>query len=170
MGNLKIRTCMMIVAMVAVVERVLLYLFYRPVAYSDTGGYRRAVEAILGDWNNLDGTRTPGYPVFIALFGPDERVYAAQLALGLVTTLLVFYVGWRISQKGWFGVLAALVHSLNLGQFSFEANLISECLTTFLIVVSLALMAWLFFSDLKTGSAKHHFHVIYHRARQDVRL
>jgi len=149
LGNLKTSTWLVMIAAVAVVERVLLYLFYRPVLYNDTGGYRRSAEAILGGWKNLDGTRTPGYPVFLALIGPDERVYVAQLALGLATTLLFFYIGWRISRKGWFGALAALAHTLNLGQLFFEANLISETLTTFFMVASLACLAWLLFSDIK---------------------
>ena len=147
--NLKTRTWLMIVATVAVVERVSLYLSYRPILHHDTGGYRRAAAAILAGWTNLDGTRTPAYPIFLALIGPDERVYVAQLALGLATTLLFFYLGWRISRKGWFGALAALAHTLNLGQLFFEANLITETLTTFLIVASLAWIAWLLFSDIK---------------------
>jgi len=106
--------------------------------YHNTTGYRRAAAAILGDWTNFDGTCTPGYPVFLALIGPDERVYVAQLTLGLATTLLFFYLGWGISRKGWFGALIALAHTLNLGQLFFEADLITETLTTFLIVAALA--------------------------------
>ena len=147
--NLKTRTWLVIVTTVAVVERVSLYFFYRPVLRHDTTGYRRAAAAILAGWTNLDGTRTPSYPVFLALFGSDERVYIAQLVLGLVTTLLFFYLGWRISRKGWFGALAALAHTLNLGQLFFEADLISETLATFFIAASLAWIAWLLFSDAK---------------------
>jgi len=147
--TLKPRTWLAIVTAVSLIERVLLYLFYRPILYNDTAGYRRTAKAILRGWTHLDGTRTPGYPVFLALFGPDERVYAAQLALGLATTLLFFYLGWHISRKGWFGALAALAYTLNLGQLFFEANLISESLTTFLLVASLAWVAWLLFSDTR---------------------
>ncbi len=149
LANLKTRTWLIIVATVALLERVLLYLSYRPVLYHDTGGYRRAAAAILEGWANLDGTRTPVYPVFMAIFGSDEHVYAAQLALGLVATLLFFYLGWRVSRKGWFGALAALAHTFNLGQLFFEADLLTESLTTFLIVASLAWVAWLLLSDTK---------------------
>lgn len=144
---LKTKTWFAIVVTVAMIERVLLFLLYRPVLYHDTTGYRRAADALLTGWANLDGTRTPGYPVFLALFGTNEHVYVAQLALGLATTLLIFYLGWRISRKGWFGALAALAHTLNLGQLFFEANLLSESLTTFLIVASLAWIAFLIYSD-----------------------
>lgn len=147
--NLKTRTWLAIVATVSILERVLLYLFYRPVAYHDTASYRRLAETILHGWTDYDGTRTPGYPVLMALAGPDERVYAAQLALGLLTTLLFFYIGWRVSGKGWFGALVGLAHTLNLQQLFFEANLITESLATFFIVAALAGTAWLLFSGHK---------------------
>jgi 4-amino-4-deoxy-L-arabinose transferase-like glycosyltransferase len=136
---------------VAILERVLLYIFYRPVLYHDTGGYRRLAEAILNGWKYYDGTRTPGYPFFLVIFGSDEHVYAAQLIFGFFTTLLLFYVGWRATGKGWGGALVALVHSLNLQQLFFEANLITESLTTFFIVIALAGLAWLLYSG-----GKHH--------------
>ncbi|MDI6768593.1 MAG: hypothetical protein QMD04_02830 [Anaerolineales bacterium] len=142
-SNLKPRAWLAIVGTLSVIERVLLYLFYRPVAYNDTASYRRLAEAIQHGWTSYDGTRMPGYPAFLALSGSDECVYAAQLALGFLTTLLFFYIGWRVSGKGWFGALAALAHTLNLQQLFFEANLITESLTTFFIAASLAGIAWL---------------------------
>ncbi|MDO9349045.1 MAG: hypothetical protein Q7T47_07140, partial [Anaerolineales bacterium] len=148
-SNLKPLAWLAIVVTVSVVERVLLYLFYRPVAYNDTASYRRLAEAIRHGWTSYDGTRMPGYPAFLALVGVDERVYAAQLALGFLTTLLFFYIGWRMSGKGWFGALAALAHTLNLQQLFFEANLITESLATFFIAASLAGIVWLLFSGHK---------------------
>jgi hypothetical protein len=148
-ARLKTRTWLIVVAVLAVLERLLLYIFYRPVAYSDTASYRRLAEAVLGGWGRYDGTRTPGYPVFLALFGTDERVYAAQLVFGLLSTLLFFYVGWRATGKGWVGALAALAHTLNAQQLFFEADLISESITTFYIALSLAGIAWLLYSDGK---------------------
>jgi hypothetical protein len=144
--TLKTRTWLVIVASVALSERALLYLLCRPVAYNDTPSYRHLADAILKGWVHYDGTRAPGYPFLMALAGPDERVYAAQLTLGLLTTLLFFYVGWRVSGRGWFGALTALTHTLNLQQLFFEANLITESLTTFFIAALLAVAAWLLFS------------------------
>ncbi len=147
--TIKPRAWLAIVGTLSVIERVLLYLFYRPVAYNDTASYRRLAEAIRHGWTSYDGTRMPGYPAFLALVGVDERVYAAQLALGFLTTLLFFYIGWRVSGKGWFGALAALAHTLNLQQLFFEANLITESLATFFIAAWLAGIAWLLFSGHK---------------------
>lgn len=132
-----------VITLVALLKRIGLYLLYRPVAYSDTGSYRRLAEAVANGWARYDGTRVPAYPAFLALFGSDERVYAAQLVLGLLTTLLFFYIGWRLSGRGWFGALAALAHTLNAQQVLFEANLLTETLATFFIALVLAGMAWL---------------------------
>jgi len=81
----------------------------------------------------------------MALFGPDQRVYLVQLVMGLVITLLLFYLGWQVSGKVWFGGIIALAHSLNLGQLFFEADLLSETPATFWIMLSLAGLAfWMY--------------------------
>ena len=149
LGNLKTGTWLAIVSVIAILERVLLYIFYRPVPFNDTGSYQRLAEAILNGWKNYDGTRTPGYPIFLALIGSHEHVYIAQLTLGLFTTLLFFYIGWRTTGKGWGGALAAMLYSLNLQQLFFEANLITESLTIFFIAMALAGLTWLFYSNDK---------------------
>jgi hypothetical protein len=115
----------------ALLLRVLLWLTYSPVAYSDTPSYRRLAESVLDFFAMYDGTRTPGYPVFLALVGPDTHVWVAQMVMGGLITMAMFYLGWQLSGKVWFGGLMALAHSTNLGQLFFEANLLTETLTTF---------------------------------------
>lgn len=127
----------MVVVAVAILLRVVLFLTYPEVSYSDTASYRRSADAILGGLVNYDGTRTPGYPAFMALLGPDRAVYAAQLILGFCITLAWFYLGWKASGKPFFGGLAALAHTLNPGQLLFEANLLTETLSTFFLVLAL---------------------------------
>ena len=69
-----------------------------------------------------------------------------QLLLGLVTTMLLFYIGWKLTGKPWFGGLIALCHTLNLGQLFFESNLLTESLTTFLLVLTMAgVLVWLLY-------------------------
>jgi len=145
-ASLRVRTWLTLVIVIALVERISLYLLYRPVSYNDTGSYHRLAEAILTGWGAYDGTRTPGYPLFLALLGADERVYAAQLLLGFLTTLLFFYITWRIGGRGWLAGLVALVHTLNPQQIFFEANLLTETLTTFLIILSMAFLTGILYS------------------------
>ena len=126
-----------IVLVVAILMRLTLFLTYPAVSYNDTASYRRSAEAILGGLEIYDGTRTPGYPAFLALVGPDRVVYATQLFLGLIITLAWFFIGWQISGKPSFGGLTALAHTLNPGQFFFEANLLSETLCTFWLTLAI---------------------------------
>ena len=126
-----------VVLAVAILLRLVLFFTYPPVSYSDTPSYRRSADAVLNAFQSYDGTRTPGYPAFMAFVGPDRAVYVAQLVLGLVITLVWFYLGWKASGKPIFGAAAALAHTLNPGQFFFEANLLTETLATFWLVLAL---------------------------------
>lgn len=123
-------------------QRAALWLAYPPGVYSDTGGYRRLAEAALRGWRDYDGTRPPGYSLLMALVGPDAAVYEVQLILGLLATALFFWVGWRLAGNPLFGFSAGLAHTLNLGQLFFEANLLSESLTTFWLALLLAALTW----------------------------
>ena len=137
-------TWLVIVAGVALFTRLLLILVYQPVSFSDTPSYRRLADTVLKGFVGYDGTRTPGYPVFLALTGNDQRTWLAQLLLGVFTTLLLFYIGWKLTDKAWLGGLIALAHTLNLGQLFFESNLLTETLTTFLMVLTMAIvLVWL---------------------------
>jgi 4-amino-4-deoxy-L-arabinose transferase-like glycosyltransferase len=140
-----------VVVVVAVVIRLVLFVTYPEVSYSDTASYRRSANAILAGMTDYDGTRTPGYPAFLALLGPDRMVYAVQLVLGFCITLAWFYMGWKLSSRPFFGALAGLAHTLNPGQFFFEANLLTETLATFLLVLALAgAMIWLEYPRRRT--------------------
>lgn len=131
------KTGLGVVLLVGLLQRVALYLLYPPVGYSDSGAYRRLAQTILDGWYHYDGTRPPGYPVFMALVGGDAAIYLTQLTLGLLTTLLFFWLGWRLSGSWRFGMVAGLAHTLNPGQLFFEANLLSESLATFLLALLL---------------------------------
>ena len=142
---------LVIVFAVAFLERLLVIILYRPVTYSDTPSYRRLAESVLHGFANYDGTRTPGYPIFLALAGSDQRVWLIQLLLGFVTTFLLFYIGWKLTDKLWFGGLIALVHTLNLGQLFFESNLLTESLTTFMLVLTMVgVLAWLLYPKIRS--------------------
>ncbi len=142
---------LVIVSAVALVERLLVLLLYQPVAFSDTPSYRRLADTVLQGFSSYDGTRTPGYPVFLALVGNDQRVWLAQLLLGFIATLLLFYIGWKLTDKPWFGGLIGLAHTLNLGQLFFESNLLTESLTTFLLIAIMAgMLAWLLYPQMRS--------------------
>ena len=160
----RIRHWLAAVISIALLARLALWFGYQPVAYSDTPSYQRSALAILAGWGPYDGTRTPGYPAFLALLWQiDPRNHTAaipsepaemtnfdvsawqqttfllQLILGFAITLLIFFIGWQASGgKAWVGGVAALAHTLNPGQLFFEANLLTETLTTFWLMVAFA--------------------------------
>jgi 4-amino-4-deoxy-L-arabinose transferase-like glycosyltransferase len=142
---------LVVVLCVAVILRLGLFLAYPPVSYNDTASYRRSAQAVLGGFEAYDGTRTPGYPVWMALFGTDRAVYASQLALGVGITLAWFVIGWKSSGRPVVGGLAALAHTLNPGQLFFEANLLTETLSAFWLVLAF-LGAFYWLNDPKNRS------------------
>jgi len=139
-----------IVGGIAVLERLVLWVAYSPVIFDDTNSYRRLAGQLLGS-APFDGTRSPGFPIFLAWLGPDRNVYAVQLVLGLAITLLFFYLGWLVSGRVAVGATAALIHTLNLGQLLFEADLLAETLTTFFAVLAICAGVYLFKQEQTAG-------------------
>jgi 4-amino-4-deoxy-L-arabinose transferase-like glycosyltransferase len=129
----------------------MLFAIYSPVSFSDTDGYQRSAQAVLNGFENYDGTRTPVYPILIALTGSEKMLYISQLFLGLGITLAWFIIGWKVSRKPFIGALIALAHTLNPGQFFFEANLLTETLAAFWLILSL-LGAYFWLADRKYHS------------------
>ena len=131
----------LLVGGLSALQRWVLWAVYAPVTYGDTGSYFRSAE-VLSRWTlaDYDGTRVPGYPAFIALFGLDpDRVYAAQLVLGWLITLLLYWWAWQATRRPVLGAIVAFGYTLIPGQFLFEANLLTETLTAFLLVLSFVL-------------------------------
>lgn len=103
-----------------------------------------------------NGTRTPGYPAFLALLNNPTAIYLTQLLLGGLTALLVFALVWRLTRSPGLSAGLALAHSLNLGQLFFEASLLSETLATFFLWLALLGLAALWqetFSPPRAGLA-----------------
>ncbi|MDY6874417.1 MAG: hypothetical protein SVR81_10765 [Chloroflexota bacterium] len=128
---------LLVVLLLTILLRVTLFLFYPPQSYPDTAAYQRLAESVRAGFKQFDGTRGPGYPAFLALFGPVRVVYVVQLFLGCLITLMWFLVGWGVSHKAWFAGLLALGYSLNPNQFFFEAALLTETVSTFFLTLGL---------------------------------
>lgn len=143
-----------LLAVFGALERILLARLYGPVEFGDTPSYMRLASA-LSDWSlsGYDATRVPGYPVLLALAGRDmNTVWAIQMALGLVTSLLLFWLAWKISGSPVVGAAAGLAYDLLPGPFLFEFNLLSETLATALLTGSFVLLALLL--EWKRDSAR----------------
>ena len=127
---------------VGIALRLILWFAYPPVEYSDTGAYLRLGRVLAaGSLRGYDGRRVPGYPAFTALAGGEpQSVYAVQLGLGVAISLLLFWMTYRATRSTGLGLLVGLLYDLIPGQFLFEANLLSETLTAFLVLLSMVLL------------------------------
>ena len=81
-----LRNWFLVVLLTALLLRLGMFFLYSPVSYGDTNSYRRLAASVLNAFERYDGTRTPGYPIWLAALGPDERVWLAQMSLGLAIT------------------------------------------------------------------------------------
>lgn len=128
--------------LLALIVRSALLLTYQPVSYGDTNSYFRLAEAVAGvGERGYDGTRVPGYPIFIALLGSRvPSVWFAQLALGVLISGMLFWITWRTTGRPAAGFLVGALYTLIPGQLLFEANLLTETLTIFFIVASFMLL------------------------------
>jgi hypothetical protein len=126
----------MFLALVGLIQRGLIWLTYQPIRYADTAAYLRLAESLTDlNLSGFDGTRVPGFPLFLVLTGLDEqRTWLAQMALGWVIMLLLFWITWRTTRSGALAALIGGLYTFIPGQWLFEANLLSETLTTFLVV------------------------------------
>ncbi len=130
-----------LLAAVGIVERGILVLTYGPVTYGDSPSYMRLADVLARSWlKGYDGTRVPGYPAFLAILGQKPNVvWGTQMAIGVVISLLLFFVTLRVTGSPSWAFAAGAMYDLIAAQVLFEANLLSETLTTLFLVGSVAL-------------------------------
>lgn len=137
-----LRRWTIVVMLAGAVERILLWIFYGPISYGDTPSYFRLAGQLSGlSLKGYDGTRTPGYPAFMAVLGRDERwIMLAQLVAGWLISVLLLWIAWKMTGDAGLAGSVGLAYDLLLPLTLFEADLIAETTTTFWIVLSLALL------------------------------
>jgi hypothetical protein len=127
--------------------RVALFAVYPPLTQPDTGTYYAGARELVGqgEATQTPARRTPGYPAFLLLVGSDpQNVLAAQMALGLLTSVSLFFIALRMCAKPGVAFAAAAAYDLSLQQLFLEATVISEPLTTCLLaLMTLALLTTL---------------------------
>lgn len=116
--------------------RLGLWLTYEPMLAPDTPSYMRTATNILnGDFSTHDGRRPPGYPLVLALGGASSSaVSVLQMLAGLVISLLLFSIAFTLTGRPAFAAAMGLTYHLNLAQLFFEPIIISETVSTLLVV------------------------------------
>ena len=137
---IKKQTWLIIALSVAILVRVGLWVNYPVAQGNDTNTYQHLANSIQNHqgFERYNGTRTPGYPLFLMVTGSESQAYLVQLWLGVLTSMLVYFIAWRLTNTHWLAGVLSLAHSLSLGQIFFEAALLSEAVSAFLFFLWLA--------------------------------
>jgi hypothetical protein len=145
--TLTTRHWLLLLIVLGALLRFALFHAYPPLTQPDTGTYYAAAREVVGDANAGDAParRTPGYPAFLLLTGGDARsVVAAQMVLGLLTSVALFLIALRMSARPGVAFAAAAAYDLSVQQLFLEAVVLTEPLTTFLLAsMTLLLLATL---------------------------
>lgn len=112
-----------------------------PVVVYFEGTYLQAAHDILHRNFQALGARVPLYPLFVLMCGQSPRaIWIAQSILGIATSLLIYSMAFRRARHAQFSLLVALAGSLAPEVLAYESSIMTETLTTFLLVLAL----WLF--------------------------
>lgn len=132
----------MLLLILGIATRIAFWFVAQPHETADTGTYFELAEELLrGDFTFYEGRRTIGYPVLLILAGLyPYAVWGLQMALGMMISMILFYLGLALTGSVALGFVSGMTYNLNLGLLFFEANLIPETQTTFLVVATFALL------------------------------
>lgn len=130
--------------------RLLLWLWYSPMEYMDTGTYKQLASQFAAfDFSAYNGQRTPIYPLMIALLNQNNNlIWFVQSLMGLgigvfaYLILMLEKVDWRWS------LFAALFSILALNALFFEPVIMTETISAFFLMGVL----YYFLLTVKTGS------------------
>ena len=105
-------------------------------------GYVEGARAMLQfDFRAL-GERVPAYPLLVALCGINFRaLWVAQSLLGIAASLMIFDMAFRRTRHALFSFLVGLVCSLIPQVLIYERAVMTEALTSFLLVTSVWLVS-----------------------------
>ncbi|ABA58415.1 hypothetical protein Noc_1953 [Nitrosococcus oceani ATCC 19707] len=136
---------------ICILVRVFLWIVYAPVIWPDTGTYLQlAGELVRLDFSEYDGTRTPVYPLLLLLAGKNPfGVWFLQSVLGVSASLLLFVLVFEQTRKVSLAFSAGTIHSLALNELLFEANLLTESVSSFLLIFSVFIFSKLLVSERK---------------------
>lgn len=128
--------------LLCVLLRLAMMAVYPPQIFPDSSTYLQAASDLLsGDYSLGQGRRTPGYPIVIALAGQSGMaLWWANAVAGVLTSLLLFDIAWRLTGSARASFVVGALHALNLQQLVQEAAVLTETFSAFTVVLSL----WLF--------------------------
>jgi len=120
-----------------ILTRGLLFLIYAPQVAEDTPTYQQLANQIVNlDFHDYNGIRTPGYPLLILLaLNNYYMVWIVQSILSLLISILLFFIIQSHGVGIKWAFAGAALQLLALNQMFFEATVVTETLSTFLLVL-----------------------------------
>ena len=144
-----------ILLLLSVVARMIAIYLYHPAPINDAQDYLLLAERISRfDLSADQGFRTPVYPLFLALLGSNLwAVYLVQSLIGIVISILLYVMFRQVSGNCYVALTCASFYAVNPSSLLFEAAIMTETLSTFLIVLTVFLaMRILDNEDLKPSA------------------
>ena len=131
------------VAVAGILLRAVLLASLRPKLTPDSPTYLALAHQI-GSLNLVGnpGIRTPGYPLLLLALGYSQTAaWIVQAVLGLATSLLIYSLIRRLGGSSVSALLGAAFYAINLSVVADERQVMTETLTSFLLVVTTSI--WL---------------------------
>lgn len=127
---------------VCIILRILMFTNYQPILFNDSSGYKEmAVQLKTLNFSGYMGMRTPAYPLLIMMGGINDYVtWAIQSILGITVSILLYLLAMRLTGNKALSFVVGLSYSLSMHALFFEAIILTETLTTFLLISSLWLL------------------------------
>jgi len=142
----------LLVVIYAVVIRFIFVVLYNTVTlFPDSEDYINLSKTVF-DLTGYDGKRTPGLPVIINLLGYNLTwVVGFQLILGVMTTYFTYSITSVLSKDKAIGFWTAIIFTSFANVVLFDFAILTETLTTFLLIFSIWLIVYcrLFVSKTK---------------------
>lgn len=129
--------------------QLFVHIFVRSWHYFGTGDTDSYIQPALnfvsqGIFCNDDGSpilfRTPGYPLFLAIVyylgGTNTVILGLQVLMCLLNSVMIYKIVSSISSERW-GILATVFYVLDFAQYILAAEIMSDILFSFLMVLSM---------------------------------
>jgi 4-amino-4-deoxy-L-arabinose transferase-like glycosyltransferase len=122
--------------------RLLILLNYQPILYPDSQGYKNlAYQLKTLNFSSYLGERPPVYSLLLMLSGMnDYAIWAIQSILGIAVSILLYFIALQLTGNKSLSFIIGLSYSLAIQLLFFESIVLTETLTTFLIILSLWLL------------------------------
>lgn len=132
---------LLVLIIISALIRVVFLRVYQPASFDDTLGYIDTGEALQAmDWARYSAARTPLYPLLMIATGFSFQViWLVQSLMGLGTATMLYWLARYHVGDERIAFAIGLSYSLAINMLFFEAAILTETMSAFLLLLSLLL-------------------------------